>query len=293
MEKNYLAYDVGGSGIKVGILDESGKVIKHDRLPIAVDFAGFIDKLAGYYAKVKQTHPICGIGISSCGGIDPNTGIVFAKLAPTLHYLIGENYYTLRERVDVPVALEKDGNCAALGEMWTGAARELKNFVTLVLGSGLGGAVTINGEIYPGANFLAGDVGYGFQGCDTPSYSALFAPVAVEKACKEEVGTKLTIPQMKAQYDDNPVARKYYDQFMNGLANLLLTMQYILDPDVFLLGGGISEWELLIPELVRHIARLVAERDCGPLIPHLRACINKNDANLIGAVYNLKKRFDL
>ena len=113
--KQYLGFDVGGTSIKVGVVEENARVVYHEKLPIPPDYDAFMEQLSDCYHRLKKEYPtLCGIGISSCGGINPATGVVFAKLAPSLTYLIGREYYKLREMVDVPVALEKDGNCAAL-----------------------------------------------------------------------------------------------------------------------------------------------------------------------------------
>ena len=163
MTKLYLGIDVGGTSIKSGVVDEGARILSRERLPIPPDFDAFQDALAGLIARAQAQFPaLCGVGISSCGGIDPASGVVFAKLAPSLNYLIGRQYYEIRRRTNLPVALEKDGNCAALGEIWCGAAQDLQNFLTLVLGSGLGGALCIGGKVFSGAHFLAGDIGYAY-----------------------------------------------------------------------------------------------------------------------------------
>ena len=293
--KQYLGFDVGGTSIKVGVVCEDASIVHHEKRPIPPDYDAFMQQLSDCYHRLKGEYPaICGIGISSCGGIDPSTGVVFAKLAPSLEYLIGREYYRIRELVDVPVALEKDGNCAALGELWCGSATDLrdKNFVTLVLGTGFGGAVCVGGKVFTGAHFLAGDIGYAYPTPEDVSYGALIAPVCVENLYRQETGVFKTIPQMKETQDRDPIAAKYYAQFIDGLANVLLTMQYVMDPDAFLLGGGITAWPELIPELNAHLKAIVARRD-GPILPYVRACTHNNDANLLGAVYNLKLTFDL
>lgn len=291
--KQYLGFDVGGTSIKVGVVEENARVVYHEKLPIPPDYDAFMEQLSDCYHRLKKEYPtLCGIGISSCGGINPATGVVFAKLAPSLTYLIGREYYKLREMVDVPVALEKDGNCAALGEIWCGSATDLQNFITLVLGSGFGGAVCVGGKVFTGAHFLAGDMGYAYPLPEDTSYGQYIAPVEVEKRYRELTGGFKTIPEMKQTQDDDPAAKDCYLRFIDGLANALLTMQYVMDPEMFLLGGGITSWPELIPELEAHIAALVQRRD-GPLVPRVRACTHQNDANLLGAVYNLKQTFGL
>lgn len=291
--KQYLGYDVGGTSVKVGVVCEDASIIYHEKLPIPPTYDEFMQQLADCYHRLKKQYPdICGIGISSCGGIDPDSGVVFAKLAPSLEYLIGKPYFKIREMVDVPVALEKDGNCAAYGEKWCGCAQDLENYITLVMGSGFGGSVFIGGKVWKGAHFLAGDFGYTFPMPTKTSYGDMIAPVSVERLYKEETGVFKTIPQLKATMEEDPVAKKYYLQFIDGLANALLTMQYVMDPDCFVLGGGITSWPELLPELKAHIDYLVEWRD-GVLTPNVRLCTHRNDANILGAVYHLKLRYGL
>ena len=291
--KQYLGYDVGGTSVKVGVVCEDASIIHHEKLPIPPTYEEFMQQLADCYHRLKVQFPaICGIGISSCGGIDPDSGVVFAKLAPSLEYLIGKPYFKIREMVDVPVALEKDGNCAAYGEVWCGCAQDLENFITLVMGSGFGGSVFINGKVWKGAHFLAGDFGYTYPTPTKVSYGDIIAPVSVERLYKEETGVFKTIPQMKETMDEDPAAKKFYLQFIDGLANALLTMQYVMDPDCFVLGGGITSWPELLPELKAHIDHLVEWRD-GVLTPNVRLCTHRNDANILGAVYHLKLRYGL
>ena len=95
-----------------------------------------------------------------------------------------------------------------------------------------------------------------------------------------------------AAAEEDPAAKKYYLQFIDGLANALLTMQYVMDPDCFVLGGGITSWPELLPEIKAHIDHLVEWRD-GVITPNVRLCTHRNDANILGAVYHLKLRCGL
>lgn len=283
----YLGIDVGGSSIKTGIVDAAGQLLTTGSRPIPESCAAFFDLLVFLYEEAAGEYPIEGVGISSCGGIDPHTGAVTPCIAPKLQYLIGQNYYTLRQRIPVPVAVEKDGNCAALGEKWTGNARDLHSYCALVLGTGLGGGVIYRDQVYEGAHFLAGDVGYGFPAYDAEAgFSGLCAPVQVEEKYQQITGRRLNIAQMYACRDSDPAAAACCTQFFCHLANTIITMQYILDPQAFLLGGGITAWDELIPLLQAEVDRQVALRGL-PARPVLRRCAHCNGANLIGAVYHL------
>lgn len=287
---HYLGIDVGGSSIKTGVVSSEGELVQEGKIAIPADFPAFRHALVSLYRKAAEQYDIAGVGISSCGGIDPYTGAVTPCIAPALQYLIGENYYTLREDIPVPVALEKDGNCAALGEMWTGSATDLHSYCALVLGSGLGGGVVYRGHVYEGAHFLAGDVGYGFPSHDAKDgFSGLCAPVQVENRYTALTGQRKNLAQMYADRHTDPAAKQCYEGFFANLANTIITMQYILDPQAFLIGGGVTAWDELIPLLQSAIQSQVSCRDL-PVCPKVRRCRHRNSANLLGAVYNLKMK---
>ncbi|MBE5803050.1 MAG: ROK family protein [Clostridiales bacterium] len=290
---NYLGIDVGGSRIKTGVVNDAGEIIWSGSIDIPADFPAFRQAIIDLYNAKKDEYDIRGVGISSCGGINPYTGLVTPGIAPRLQYLIGKNYYDLRRDIPVPIALEKDGNCAALGEKWTGSGVELHSYCALVLGSGLGGGVIYKDKVYEGAHFLAGDVGYAFPSFDAEKgFSGLCAPVQVEQHYTELTGKKKNIAQMYDTRAEDPIAARVCGDFFNHLANTIITMQYILDPQAFLLGGGITAWDQLIPLLQETIDRQAREHGL-PATPVVKRCRHMNGANLIGAVYNLKMKENL
>lgn len=286
----YLGIDVGGSRIKTGVVNDAGEIVWRSAMEIPETFAAFRQAIIDLYNEQKDAYDIRGVGISSCGGINPYTGDVTPCIAPKLQYLIGENYYELRKDIPVPIAVEKDGNCAALGEKWTGSGVDLHSYCALVLGTGLGGGVIYKDQVYEGAHFLAGDVGYTFPSYDAEKgFSGLCAPVQVEDHYTELTGVRKNIAQMYDTRHEDPIAAQCCNSFFNHLANTIITMQYILDPQAFLLGGGITAWEELIPLLQETIHQQVAAHGL-PATPVVRRCSHMNGANLIGAVYNLKMK---
>jgi len=287
---NYLGIDVGGSRIKTGVVDDLGTIVYSDSMPIPADYPAFQLAIVNCFRSLDTEYHLAGVGISSCGGINPHTGDVTPCIAPSLQYLVGENYYELRKLLPVPIQVEKDGNCAALGEKWTGNAIDLDSFCALVLGTGLGGGVIYKNQVYEGAHFLAGDVGYAFPSYDAESgFSGLCAPVQVEERYFSLTGEKINIAQMYQRRNKDAAADSCCTGFFSHLANTIITMQYVLDPKAFLLGGGITAWEELIPLLNAEIQRQVQLRGL-PALPVVKRCRHRNGANLIGAVYNLKTK---
>ena len=83
--KQYLGFDVGGTSIKVGVVCEDASIVHHERLPIPPDYDAFMQQLSDCYHRLKGEFPaICGVGISSCGGIDPSTGEANYAVTTTL-----------------------------------------------------------------------------------------------------------------------------------------------------------------------------------------------------------------
>ncbi len=292
--KQYLGFDVGGTSIKVGVVEENARVVYHEKLPIPPDYDAFHGAALRLLSPAEE-------GIS-----DPlrhrrqllrrhqpgnGRGVCQARAKPDLPH-----------RPGILQAAGNGGRARGAGKRtetvrrWARSGAAARPICRTSSHScwvrGFGGAVCVGGKVFTGAHFLAGDMGYAYPLPEDTSYGQYIAPVEVEKRYRELTGGFKTIPEMKQTQDDDPAARDCYLRFIDGLANALLTMQYVMDPEMFLLGGGITSWPELIPELEAHIAALVQRRD-GPLVPHVRACTHQNDANLLGAVYNLKQTFGL
>jgi len=292
--KHYLGIDIGGTSIKVGVVDETGMLLSQQRRPLPGDWTALEQAIEGIYREAARCVPIAGVGFATPGTADSHTGVISGIAAPTVAYIYNRCFFNFSDRLGVPVSLEQDANCAALGEYWVGNAQGCKVAMVLVLGSGLGGCILLDGRVHHGAHTQGGDIGYAYRTADRDarSYSWHIAPVSVEQQYQERTGRFLTIPQMYEHRDSDPDARAVYEGFMSNLANTITMLQYVVDPELFLLGGGVSEWELLIPEVESHLRQLQAAQG-GPLLPRVIGCRHCNGANIIGAVYNLRQKFGI
>ena len=124
----YLGFDLGGSSLKIGVVTDEAGVVHHEKVPVPDSFEGLMQLMADTYHRLKADWDIRGIGISSCGCIDPENGRVGGWMAPAALFLIGRQYYDLCKLVDVPVRAEKDSCAAALGEIWAGGASDYQSF---------------------------------------------------------------------------------------------------------------------------------------------------------------------
>ena len=165
--------------------------------------------------------------------------------------------------------------------------------MTLVLGSGQGGAAFLDGKLYRGAHFFAGDMGYVAPMPEGPGYSALTAPVPYEHRYFEETGKHLSCSDMYVHREEDPVAARLWNEFITNLAHFCVQMQFTFDPQAIFIGGGISGWTPFIPLLQEQIDKELAAWGCDFNRPEVHACSGGNDANLLGAVYGLKQKYGI
>ncbi|MGZ5380203.1 MAG: ROK family protein, partial [Mycobacterium sp.] len=154
----WLAIDIGGSGIKYAIADESYELTQKGVLPTQYEsHASFIDAVGGIYDRFKDT--VSGIAMSSCGELDPDTGHMFS--GGTLTFNTGTNMIdSVTARCGVPVSIENDANCALLAEAHSGCLTNCRNAVALIIGTAIGGAIMINRDVYRGSHFHAGNASF-------------------------------------------------------------------------------------------------------------------------------------
>ncbi len=165
MDKPYaIGIDVGGTNTKFGIVDRRGQIIKSDSIKTGrhSDVNDYIDELAGALQKLMAnsipTDQIKGIGVGAPNGNYFNGNIEFA---PNLRWKgVIPFAQLLEDKIGIPVALTNDANAAAIGEMTYGAARGMKNFIVITLGTGVGSGIVINGQLVYGNDGFAGELGH-------------------------------------------------------------------------------------------------------------------------------------
>lgn len=292
--KNYIAFDIGGTKVKHGIVNDLGEVLEKSQYDINTEtLETFIDDLVNVVEEYKNRIDVCGIGISMPGIIDPDLG------GPTLCYAIkvAEKVSItklLEEKTKLKVSVENDGNCFALAEKFSGNAIECDNFICITVGTGIGGGVFLNNKIYRG-NFKAGEFGYmiinglsedniGYQ-----MYSENSSTLALIRRYKQykNINPKVNIEGNEvfeaAENDEN--IKKLIDKWYQSIAYGILNMTSLLSPDKVLIGGGISQREDFIHNVNRALENI---RWWNDIKVEVERCKHKNDSGMIGAVYNFK-----
>lgn len=285
----YLSLDIGGTFVKYAWMTAAGEIIEQGKFPtITDDLEAFIAEIE----KITNGKDYQGIGISSPGVIDSDTGLI--RVVTLLPCLSGVNIKEILEnRLNVSVSVENDAKCAALAELWKGSVKDADSALIAVLGSGIGGAVIINGKLYKGLRSKAGEIGTILCDFDDETQKAttfgrrnsgvwLNRDIAKAMNLDHEDG-KIIFDYINQHH---PIAYPIFEKYCWNLAMVLFNIDYILDLDVISIGGGISSQPILI-EKVRECFNSLRERykedDHDPQIVR---CQFENDANLIGAMYH-------
>lgn len=278
-----LCIDIGGTSIKFAICHK-GRLKKQSSRPTPQsleDFYHMLDERLAYY----RTEKLSGIAISSPGAVNKATGII--EGASALPYIHGfPIQQCLEERLGLPVSIENDANCAALAESALGAGQGTSSLAMLVLGTGVGGSLVINGRIHYGAHLFGGEFGFMVMNERYQTFSELGTVVNMAKRYSQIIndGKSYTGKEVLELADQgNPVALKERQVFLQSLAMGVFNIQHAFDPEMILIGGGVSQADFLLPALEAELDKLYQIVSISDLRPQLAICHFKNEANLLGA----------
>lgn len=290
----YLAIDVGGTFTKYAVMDEECRILyKGRRSTVLEPLEAFLDSLTVLYEETRQEYDLAGIALSMPGMIDSRQGYMYT--GGNIRCISHINIVRIMEnRCKVPVTVENDAKCAALAELWRGALKGCKNAVVIVCGTGVGGAVICDGNVLRGSHYMAGEFSY-IQTESNSDYQledslaenagirALLGYVSEETGIPAEKLNGIKVFAMANANEERVLAglRRY----VKHIAVQIHNYQYILDPERFAIGGGISEQPLFIEMIREELKKLNEIFPWSLPIPEVTACRFFNDANLIGALY--------
>ena len=294
-----LAIDFGGTQVKSALVSEEfalEKSLPTQSSPQTLNQT--LDVIDYLVTSVKVA--LTGIAISVPGTVDTDEGVIYhGGLLRFFHGFRIKNI--LEAKYHLPVTALNDGKAAALGELAMGHLQGVTNGAALVLGSGLGGGLIINGKLFQGSHFQAAELTF-------------LLPVQMEKVNPSQMrGTTLSAvgfitrvnevlgnadlkdgcEAFKAINARNEAVYPIFKSYCRSLAITILNLQSIFDMEIFVLGGGISAQPVLIEEVNRQFDKVRHEIGfIGKIIkrPKIIACHHHNGANLIGAAYFLKQR---
>ncbi|MFT4246208.1 MAG: ROK family protein [Micrococcaceae bacterium] len=287
----YLAIDVGGTFIKFGLLTREGEVTKAWKAPTPDNLADFFRTVG---TEIKKCEPnIKGIAYSIPGKVNPKSK--FVRDGGAIYYIkqlpLDEWMST---QTKLPFAVINDAKAAALAEHWIGNLKGITNGAAVVFGTGVGGGLILNNELYEGTNYQAGEVGMLFSDSthtdtQTEVYSGSCSGVNFIRDASEILGVDKDDYKTVFKAIDNNESKevtKLFNTYCRNAATLIASMGIVLDLEKVVLGGGISSQEKLITEVKRQYKSLCDKEIFGMLLQpaEIAGCCYENSANQIGAL---------
>lgn len=311
-QKYYVGIDLGGTFIKGGIVDETGKILLVDKTPtekekgkdgadgVAKNIAALVQSLMERQG-LKNTD-VVGIGMGAPGMIDSQTGVViYWNNMGWKDFALGEKLQAL---TGLPVKIANDANVAAIGEVKFGAARKFKSAVMITLGTGVGGGIVVDGKLVEGNKGAGAELGHsvivfggeqctcGRKGC-LEAYASATALIRDTKRAMQahkdskmwEIGALENVDGKTAfDYREKDVyAKEVVDSYIAHLACGLVNFANIFRPEAIILGGGVcAEGDNLVKPLQAMMDREIFAGKMGPQVPIVTAELG-NSAGLLGA----------
>lgn len=303
-----IGVDVGGTKVLAGVVDEAGKVLDQtrDNTP-KTDPAAIAEVIGLLVASLRENHDVEAVGIGAAGFIDIDRANVL--FAPNLVWRDEPLTDRVSKLIDLPIVVENDANCHAWAEYRFGAARGKRDVVAAIIGTGIGGGLVFDGDLYRGGYGIAAEFGHfravpdgrlcgcGNHGCWEQYASgmalvrearelATSAPIRTPKLLDLAGGdpSAITGPLVtQAAQAGDEGAREAFAIVGRWLGEGLATLAAILDPDCFVVGGGVSDaGALLLEPAAAAFAASLTGHDYRPHAPVVLAELGSS-AGLVGA----------
>lgn len=283
-----LCFDIGGTDIKYGIVKDAQIIEKHKEPTEAhKSQAELADKIFKMATELLTRYEVDGVGVSCAGSVDFEQGVITTppEAIPSFKDWNFKRFF--KDNFGLECVADNDVNCFAVAEGTSGAASNLKNFFTITVGTGIGGAVVVDGHIWRGLNYNAGEVGRMLL--PTEKFEALASVTALIKNARS---LGLNVHNGKEIFDlydnDNFLAKQAVANFYHYLAVGIANLIYTFNPEGFIIGGGITNRIQFIDELNQTINRYLVDDFKNTAI--LKRAYYKNDGGMMGAYYNFVSR---
>jgi glucokinase len=260
MPKKYiLALDIGGTKINAGLISQSGKIIFRARAetqakkPKIIILKNIFDIITDLLFKAKNKKiKVLAVGIGLAGQIDFEKGIFIAGPNFSRNFKNIPLKNILEKKYRLPIFIDNDARCFALGESIFGQGKNYKNIIGLTLGTGIGGGIIIDKKVYRGNNNLAGEFGHMTMNLNGPKcscgkpghFEALASGRAISQMYKKLAHRTAKVQQIEEKLKQGEKTAKIIIQRVSqnlaiGLANLISA----LNPEIIILGGGLIKFK--------------------------------------------------
>ncbi|GAB96936.1 glucokinase [Kineosphaera limosa] len=303
-----VGIDIGGTKISAGVVDEHGTILLSERSETpAKEPDAIVATASSLVRRLRAQHDFEAVGVACAGMVDAERSMV--RFAPNIAWRDAPMKAMLEEQIELPVVIENDANAAAWGEFLYGPAREVNDMVLITIGTGVGGGVVFDGQLMRGAFGIAGELGHlrvvpgghlcgcGNRGCweQYASGNALVrdgrelmrtAPGLAAGLAEASGGSpkKLKGPDItKAAQSGDAASIELLQDLGRWIGEGAASIAAILDPSMFVLGGGVAEaGDLLLEPAQSAYRRNLSGRGYRPEATWALAHLG-NDAGVIGA----------
>jgi glucokinase len=308
MEKNYvIGIDLGGTKISGALADMDGKVISQKTIPTNAHEGetAVMDKILSVIDNVlseagKEADEIKAIGLGIPGPIDPVKGVIIET--PNLPFKNFDLMSPIKNKYGVPAYLDNDANVAAIGEFVFGAGKGTRNMVYVTVSTGIGGGAVLEGKIYRGNTRNALEIGHmtilpDGPKCNCGNYGCaevLASGTAIGKQARGAVAagekTSLSNYENLTSYEvfveaakGDKVAKNILDKSLNYLGICIANIVITLDPEMVVIGGGVSKGGYIVFDTVRNVVNKRCFKSMAEAVKIVPAGLG-TDAGVIGAV---------
>ena len=300
MNQNYfIGVDLGGTKTEVAVLDADHRFLLRERLPTPqhayTDIIATIVTLVGLAKQRCQLPALHPVGIGMPGCIDPATHKVRGANTQVLNGQVFQN--DLQSALGCPVFIENDANCLALSEVVDGASSGSRVAFAAILGTGCGAGITLGTNIWTGRNALAGEWGHNPLPWPTPQELESPACWCGQQGCIETwvSGPALAVDHLRhtqqamspeqivqSMLQGDTAATHTWQRYVDRLARSLAHIVNTLDPDVIVLGGGMSRIAALYADLANRFNQYTFTR---PITTPIRAAVHGDSSGVRGAAW--------
>lgn len=287
----YSCFDIGGTAIKFALIDDQGRFKEKSLIPTpSSGDTDIVEAVCRIVRQQQEKEKISGIAISTAGIVNTADGIV--EYALSIPGYTGTPWKTILEaEFNLPISVENDTNCAALGEYWLGAGQGVSSFFAVTVGTSIGGAAVMDGKVLHGAAHAAGEIAYmrlpAGRFHDVASATFLCRDIAKAKGVAPKAIDGYEAFQLIENGDMQALGS--FHTFCQNLADGLTNIISLFNPERIVLGGGIMSRESIIRQpLEEALSERLPERMLPP--KGLAFAKLQNDAGLLGALYVLQNQ---
>lgn len=280
-----LVFDIGGMSTKVALINSNKKILFRDVIKYP-SYTNGDDLLKNIKIKIDENlhKNLSSIAISSCGVINSETGNISGLSAIKDYSKI--NFKIELKKYNIPIYIENDANCAALAELNFGATSKYKDIVFFVLGTGLGGAIIIDGKLHKGNFLWAGEFGCMLDNINEKgeyiNKSITNSTKTVSQYYNNVTKKELSTIEIFEIYETDIEAKKAIDQVIFNISKTIINTSFVIDPEAIAIGGAISQNKLFMKLLKDEVSLLLNKTNIKQNFV-ITPALFLSDSNIFGA----------